>query len=354
MQSYPSELDIVAAQFVAEHTGGDEFLVDQAVSHLAGRRGDWTSNVEQVLEELTEAPDVIDAVRERIGFLDTQSRSELTKLLVFQRLVRPADRTESEHLWLAGIAQCLDLGSGKQCVCVASPLIETVLRRITQRDAPGTVALSEDLCFQHGSLAATAYRRLAEVETLLRNLVVTMWYAEAGDNWSQRLDEIKTLSREQEQSQEVRELVDLVREALAASGVPLEGMTGSPTPTDGTQEPRPKQSIRQSAESWRQRQTTHHGVELARDNLLQFLTTEALMSVLVNKKFGLHGPGKPFRLEYLVTALEEYIAIRSAVAHNQAVKISTISRLDDLHRRFVEWVTVFADSENQRTRSPPP
>lgn len=348
MGVYPSEIERIAAEFLLEQTAGDEFLIGEAVQHLEPRGGNWTTHIEQVVDELSDSATVIGAVRLRLQTLDGESRRELDKLLKVQRLIRSIDSIEAEQLWLAGLARRRDLGSGKQCVHLAGPLINTVLRRILHSQKPGAVALPQDLCFEREAIAAAAYRKISQIEIMLRNLVVAHWYEELGDKWFERLAGIKTLSRDQEENEDVRQLVAaLFQSHLVASGLtPQEPPMGDPPPVVARKD-RCKESLLDSALDWQKRQHDHHGVELARDNLMQFLTTEALMSVLVNKRDGLHGQGKPFsRKEYLVTALEEYIAIRSAVAHNQALKLSTISRLDDLHRRFVEWLTVFADQPN--------
>lgn len=345
MAAYPSEIERIAAEYLIEQTAGDEFLIGEAIHHLEQIGHTWTAHIEQVVVELAQSSVIIDAVSARLHSLDVNARSELDKLLRVQRLIRNIDSIEAEQLWLAGLARRRDLGSGKQCVHLAGPLTNIILRRILHIQSPGSVALPEDLCFEREAIAAAAYRKISQIEIMLRNLVVAFWYAEAGDKWTERLVGIKTLSRDQEEAEDVPKLTaELVWSKLVAIGLAPQEL-----PKDETQHPHPrkerrKESILESASDWQNRQRNHHAVELSCYNLMQFLTTEALMSILVNKRDGLHGHGKPFsRKEYLVTALEEYIAIRSAVAHNQSMKLSTILRLDDLHRRFVEWLTVYAD-----------
>ena len=351
--AFPSEIERITAEFLVEQTAGDEFLIAEILQHLEHLTGNWTTNVEQVIDELSASPNVIEVVASRLKALDAGARTELDKLLKVHRLIRSFDSIEAEQLWLAGFARRRDLGSGKQCVHLAGPLINTVLRRLLNSQTPGTVALPEDLCFERDAIATAAYRKVSQIEIMLRNLVVAHWHTEVGETWQDRLGGIKTLSRDNEQAEDVSQLVSvLFHSHLVASGLaPQEPPKPDAAPAAiQPRNDRQKESLLDSASDWQKRQRNHHAIELSNYNLMQFLTTEALMSVLVNKRDGLHGPGKPFsRKEYLVTALEEYIAIRSAVAHNQAIKLSTISRLDDLHRRFVEWLSVYADQTDPKS-----
>jgi hypothetical protein len=348
MGAYPSDIELVASEFLVEQTAGAKFLIYQAVAHMEELGGNWTSNIEQVLDELAEAPVVTTAVSESIHSLDAHQKSELTKLLRVQRLIRDVDSIDAEQLWLAGLVQRWDLGSGRQCIQIAGPLINTVVRRFLHSEATGSVAIPEDLCFEREAISTAAYRRIAQIENMLRNLIVSQWYAERDNNWYQNLGGIKTVSRDLEEREELRELLAaVVRSELAACGLAPESSTIDHTTPAGPPKRRPQESLLDSARDWQRRQHDDHSVELARNNLMHFLTTESLKNVLVNKRNGLHGKDKPFRKEFLVAAFEEYVAIRSAVAHNQPLKLSTISRLDDLHRKFIEWLTVFADQNDE-------
>ena len=110
---------------------------------------------------------------------------------------------------------------------------------------------------------------------------------------------------------------------------------------------KPKQEgILDSAKNWQSRQNNHHGVELGKNNLMHFLTTAELKNVLTSKYSGMVGEDKIFtKKEFLLTTLDEYLAIRSAVAHNQPIMLATISRLDVLLRKITDWISVFIDKE---------
>ena len=75
----------------------------------------------------------------------------------------------------------------------------------------------------------------------------------------------------------------LVQSQLAGSGLVVPDLLNEQTPPPEKRKGRSQGSLLASAQDWQARQRDHHGVELARDNLVQFLTTEALMTVLINK-----------------------------------------------------------------------
>ena len=338
----PSEIDLVACDFLVEQTAGDEFLIRRAVERVEEQGGKWSSSIEQVLSELVSAPDVIDDITQRINSLEVRAKVELTKLLRVHLLERSYESIDSEQLWLAGLVQRQKLEGGKQFVQIAGPLINTVIRRILESERAGSVVTPDCLCFEREAISMGAYRRIAQIENMLRNLIVAEWHTERGDKWSENLKCTKTSSRNFDDQEELIKLVmSLVQSEL---GIKPECSSLELATNQSDSSGRFNQTtILDSASDWQRRQRDNHAVELTNDNLMHFLTTESLVSVLVNKKNGLYGVGKPFKKEDLTAALGEYIVIRAAVAHNQPIKLSTISRLDDLQRKFIVWLTVFAD-----------
>lgn len=345
----PSEFDLVACEFIVEQTAGDEFLIRCAVDGLIAQSGDWTANIEQVLSELVSSHLVNDEIARRVGFLNENSKAELMKLLRVHRLIRNYDSVEVDELWLAGLVQRRKLDGTKNFIQIAGPLINTVVRHVLLAEESTSLANPHDLCFERETISTAAYRSVAQIENLLRNLVVTSWHAELGDRWSDNLNFTKTSSRGSDDEEHiVRFTMSHVRSELIAMGFCSENDQSEPAAAEvGTNRVR-QVSILDSALDWQKRQEEHHGVELAHTNVMHFLTTESLEAVLCNKKNGLHGENKPFKKEALMTALEEYRAIRSAVAHNQPIKLNTISRLEVLQRKFLDWGTVFADQEVTR------
>ena len=340
VELYPSDIDLVAADFLVEQTGGDEFLISQAGEYLEDQRGSLTSDIEQVLNQLVPNQIVSDEITERINSLEPQSKSELIKLLRVQRLVRKFDSIESEQLWLAGLVQYKDLGGGKQCIQISSPLINKVIRGILESKKTGCIVPPDFLCFESEVISKAAYPKIAQIENTLRNLIVSEWYTEMGDKWSEKLRKIKDKPRELEQKEELRETI---RSEIKAMGLVSESTEVKPTTSDGSFMRPPKPTILENALKLQKNKRDTHAFELSDDSLMHFLTTDNLANVLEHKEYGLCGKDKPFNRELLMAALDEFIEIRSAVAHNQPLKLSTISRLNDLHRKFVDWLTVFAD-----------
>lgn len=334
----PSEADHVACNFLVEQTAGDEFLIRLAVEHLCEQQGDWISNIEQVLNELVSAPDVIESITQRIGSLAPSQKTELTKLLRVHRLVRDYESIDAEQLWLAGLVRRNRLGGGKQYIQIASPLVNTVVRHIFEKEEPGALALPRDLCFEREAISTAAYHRVAQIENMLRNLIVSEWHAEKGNLWYENLKGIKSSPHDEEEKEIIKNVLSTIRTEL---GIASECSIAEPTTQVGSG--RAQKTIFDSAVNWQNRQRENHAFELSHDNLMHFLTTGELVGVMESKKNGLHGTGKPFTKENLMAALDEYIAIRSAVAHNQPIKLSTISRLDVLQRKFIDWLTVYAD-----------
>lgn len=340
---HPHKFDPVVARFVIEQTGGDEYLIRQAVKYLERETGNWGDYIEHVLDdELTCDPDVDREMCQRMEWLDPEGREELEKLLHFQKLRRRLDNAVAEQLWVAGLARFCPSGSGWHCIEFLGPVVEAAVRNILHR-SNSSIASPRALCFKRATVSAVAYQKIAEIEMLLRNVVVQQWYKEDGETWEDKFLTIRTLSSEKQTESDKQEIVAKLEDAhLADAGGSAESVA-----TKRVRPNRRKLPLLEVARKWKERQLSDHAVDLARDNLTQFLTTEALMSVLLNKKNGLAGDGRPFEREHLSSAISEYIAIRSAVAHNQALKLNTIPRLDELSRKFTEWLTVFADKSDK-------
>ena len=336
----PTELDEVACGFLLEQTAGDEFLIRQSIERLEGLSA-WTSEIERVLWELISAPDVIDEIRKRMQLLGAGATEELNKLLRVHNLMRDYEAVEAEELWLAGLVRRTAMPGGKQLVRMAGPIINSVVRNLLVGEASGCVAVPKDICFERESITVAAYRRIAKLENLLRNVVVSEWSIKFGDKWHEKLAAIRGSSRSGEDAEE------LIHRTLQNNyGIsPLE--SGVPESKKGSNMKRKPPDLLASATDWQARQRENHAVVLQQDNLMHFLSTGDLISLLKNKKNGLCGDGRPFKLDHLTTALEDYTSIRSAVAHNQPIKLANIEKLDELNHKFQCWLSVFADKSNR-------
>jgi hypothetical protein len=145
--------------------------------------------------------------------------------------VRDYDSIDSEQLWLAGLVQFQALAAGKQFVQIAGPLINTVVRHILECKDPGSVATPNFICFERDAISTAAYRRITQIENLLRNLIVADWYADVGDRWYEKLGGTKTSSRDTEEEEHlVRFVMEHVRYELVAMGIAAESNKTEPAP----------------------------------------------------------------------------------------------------------------------------
>ena len=336
-----SNFEQVAIEFLLEQTAGDEYLIRHVVDDLSEKSGDWRENLEHILAELVSSTVVVAEINSRLRLLSTDAVIELKKLLRVHKMVRSYESTAAEELWLSGLITLRKLDGTRNYLYVASPLINTVVRNILLSQGITGVADPKNLCFDRHAISGAAYENVAVIENMLRNLVVSLWHADLGEAWINNLYTTKTSSRLWENEESLaRNIMAIVKSELASSGVIANDANSSTSEANNENR---QISVFESAHEWQGRQHVHHGVDLASTSIMHFLTTESLEAVLCNKKTGLHGEGKIFKKEALVSILEEYRAIRSAIAHNQPVKLNTVLRLEEIIRKIVEWNTVFVD-----------
>lgn len=220
---------------------------------------------------------------------------------------------------------------------IASPVIEAVIRKYEPSCKSDRTASSDEVCFRRNSIATAAYGRVADIENLLRNVIVEEFRSQNGRDWMVKLAETKTRGNYQEDLEEIIQ-------SLLRKNYSLEPIVAEPTKSEIEINRKHRDvTILDSAKEWQLRQRNNHAVSLHNDNLMHFLTTESLIGVLEGKRNKFYGEDGIFNRENLLNALGEYASIRSAVAHNQPIKLSMILKLDDLLARFVKWLTTHAD-----------
>ncbi|MGV8898660.1 MAG: hypothetical protein ACOH2B_05350 [Burkholderiaceae bacterium] len=340
----PTDLDKIGCAFLLEQTGGDWFLVRQAIDRV--NSSPWTDSIEQHINELESSPDVFEEVSRRLRIVSDDSQAELKLLLRTHRLLRPIGRMESEELWLVGLARKTRRSGGEMVLEIASPVIDAVTRQILSKNECG-LARSNEICYRRTSIAIEAYRRVADLENLLRNIIVAEWRFQHEDKWKEKLAGNKTPARGHENEQEIA-IIEALRLPLLQAGYDLVRLEQSQEKSnnESTEKPqkRKTETLLSAANNWQSRQQNNHSIRLQNDNTMHFLTTESLVGILEDKKNHFHGiEGQMFKKQELHSALEEYTAIRAAVAHNQPLKLSMIAKLDNLLERFLKWLTVYAD-----------
>ncbi|PMM08334.1 hypothetical protein BCT62_03175 [Vibrio splendidus] len=341
----PTELDEIACNLLIEKTYGNDFLVDKALEYLRDERGSWIDNIEPVLEKLVVAPDVIESIKGKVLLLDSACKSELQKLLRVHRAVRSNDSIITEKLWLSGLVKRTNLKNNKQLIQVSGALVNSVLRNIASDVGLDCCAHATDLCLDGTTISSFAYNKVAEIENLLRCLVVSEWYIEDGDSWPENLNKIKTPAFERQEQEDLIKLVlGCMKQEFPALNQKTENTRELAEASGNSRPKRKHEGLFESAKNWQKRQEEHHGIDLARNNVMHFLTTENLDKVLVDKKVGLAREGAVFNKINLQSTLDEYKAIRSAIAHNQPITLTTINRLDAIMDRITGWITTYVDN----------
>lgn len=348
ISSQITEVENVACKYLLESTSGNEFIIDTAIQYLKDNGGSLIENVEKVMEELTVSPEVIDYIKYGIMNLGENSKIELNKLLRVHRLIRDATEPTTELLWLAGLVKFKVLGGLKQEIQIAGPIVNKVIRNVAADVGLDVCSPAQNLCLDTSVISTQVFSKVAEIENLFRSLIVSEWYKESGDLWEKNLDKVRTPAFEKSEKEE---LINLVLTCVKEQFPQLQTTDNqvknneelSPVINRGKKK---HESLLASAKDWQARQKDNHSVVLGSNNVMHFLTTEALKSALTNKHVGIGGDNKIFpRKDFLLTTLDEYLPIRSAVAHNQPIMLETLSKLESLLKNITVWISVFIDKE---------
>jgi hypothetical protein len=348
ISSQITEIEQVACEFLIESTSGNEFLTYKAIEYIKDKGGCLVDSVEEVIDELIVAPEIINYVKDGVNFLGEESRKELVKLLKVHRLIRKKDSATTECLWLSGLVKYNNVSGNKYQIQIAGPIINTILRNIAISVDLKVCAPASYLCLENHVISSQAYRKVAEIENLFRCLIVSDWYEKYGESWSDKLQEAKTPAHCKSESEE---LINLVLKCIKEEFPQLKAAEPIEEVQEYAKNVKPKrkpkhEGILDSARDWQSRQHDHYGVELGKSNEMHFLTTESLKSVFTYKNSGMFGEGNMFpQKDLLFTLLDEYLVIRSAVAHNQPLMLVTLSRLDELLRKITDLISVFSDKE---------
>ncbi len=335
-----TDLDRIGGAFLLEQTGGDWFLIQQAIDRVDS--SPWTDSIEQIVSELESSPEVFEEINRRLSLVGEGARTELQRILRTRRLLRPMGFEEAEVLWLAGLARRTRPSGGNFVLEIASPVVDAVIRSILCINQ-NRVARPSEICYCRNSIAIAAYRRVADLENLLRNIIVAELRSRDGDDWSARLEHAKARAHDHEDLEEI--IRNLLREEFNIEPAAKEP-AGNNLAFSEKLPKRKNVTVLASAQDWQHRQRNNHAVDLQNDNIMHFLTTESLIEIFKqtnNQFYGDESEGRMFVKNELYTALAEYASIRSAVAHNQPIKLSTIKKLDALLERFLKWLTIYAD-----------
>ena len=340
-----SDIDNVACELLLESTSGDEFLIKTAIQYLKDNGLSLDQNVETIILELAAAPEVIEHVKQAVKMLNASSLDELNKLLRVHRLTRKNNRASTELLWIAGLVKFENLYGSNHLIQISGTIINRVLRNIAEEVGLAKCSPAENLCLESNVISTHVFCKVAEIENLFRSLAVSSWYEELGESWEDKLDKIKTPAY---QKTENEELISLVLKCMGEAFPQLQKTAPADCAENATEKmlrgKRNHETVLESAKDWQRRQSEAHSIELASNNLMHFLTTEKLIDAITHRKVGLVGEDKIFtKKEFLVNTLEEYVSVRSAVAHNQPLMLETLISLDVLYKKIINWITVYSD-----------
>jgi hypothetical protein len=339
-----TDIDRVASEFIIENTSGDEFLTSQIIERIKTyNHNNWASYLEQAIKEITDTDEVKKEIKKRYMTLNPDARNELQKILRTNSLERDIDSVVIEELFLSGFVRIVAVGNSKNIVLIAGKIIDNVLRELLFEEQ--NIILFDQLCSVSNSVLSLAFNRISRIEVLLRNVVVSYLYQNSGNNWTDCLRDIKCkfeLSDEYTSEEKVL-FLKLIDERLAALGIDS-GKERDKCQSQKDAKKTPPMTLLGSVSDWKKRRENHHFVDLTNYSLMQFLTTGDLINIITHPIHGICGKGRPFeKKELIITKLNEYIEIRSAIAHNQAVKLSVINRIDQLYQEIVKLLTVYAD-----------
>jgi len=345
----PSHLEEVCAEALLEVTGGDLFLLSYIVGLIRTQR-QRLEDFETVIGHVREAGEVSDEIFNRAKRMGPGAWAILSTVVRQQVVTRPERDIDAEELRLGGFIAVRPFG-GSRVLVLASPLIESILRDRWNHLAPDMPPVYQggDLACPILALNTAAHRIIAQVENMLRNLVIVVLSKPGVSDWSDEMRKIKTGAYVP--SDEPNENTTMLKRILAAVS-PHEPVQLPPQePNVDIQQSeakaldvaivprRPKISIIESAEDWRQRQLDCTALHLSNPSLIYFLTTEDLVKSFLNKSL-YNDAWKRFfpKRDELETFLEHYVVIRSATAHNQPITLTTLKRLemlrDDLQGRI--------------------
>jgi hypothetical protein len=337
------EIADIAVESFAEFTGGDLFFVGEVLDSLR-MSGLILSDVHQVLEDVAHSDTVFSELARRMSRLSPDAQCLLRSVLESHELVVNARNPDLEDLRLGGFVSLERLGDIVS-TRVLSPVLEVALRVGGQRisDALEGIYPGTDLAKPSKAINKQAYGIVLEIETLLRNWIVTALSKVTGSDWRADIAGVKVPGCDAEAiAEEIRILGDNLFAALHPE-LDLAALNEREKPVDvpkddsnpKTKVKKPMVGVVESAEEWRSRWERHPAVRLSESPLPSFMTTGSLMNIymakgsaeaIIKATFGSREDAKVF--------FTRFNTIRSAVAHNQSLAFSAIEELVGLKKEL--------------------
>jgi len=334
-------VDRTAIEALIEFTGGDTQMIEEVLAVLKAR-GHGLKAFQETRVDVAISEGVGSDLISRIQRLSEGGLDKVRVLLnAHSMIVDPRDPL-IEDLRLLGIVK-LTRNNDLTVASISSPLMDLALRQNWDRLSKGLAPMYSggDLVRPLHSINRHAYQLVLEIETLLRNWLVSALSGDKDHNWKLDVKGIKVPGCNAEAvSQEILQLGRTLVEALYPQ-LDLSVIDKYQSSTDGSDRKkgvdRPSMvDAIDSAEEWMRRQSAQPSIRLAELGLPSFFTTGSLINIYMAGKGKVHdvvAQAFPSR-EELRTFLSKFNVIRSAVAHNQDLALSSVEELAGLHREL--------------------
>jgi hypothetical protein len=342
ISSPASELDEITVEALLEFTGGDACLIDEVLSTLR-MSGRALRDYPETLTDVASSETVVESIENRLSAIGEKAKGILCSIIRQQRKLVDPRQLEIEDLRLAGFIRIERTGD----LCLAllnSVLMEKVLRKNhgVLVHASNSIATVNDLVNPSHAINSHAYRLVLQIETILRNTMLEYFSDLKPEGWRHGTKDIKIPGNPAElHADDIRQLGKQLIAALYPD-VDFSAFEESSKRTDKIPVPieegrkKPKLlSVVDAALEWQGRSGREGWVRSAEDSLPQFITTGALMNVYLGKDLCEPLLKACFNdREQARTFFAQFLSLRSAVAHNHSLGLSTVEDLIALKREL--------------------
>lgn len=329
-------IDELCCNLVLEFTGGRWPLVKAVINQLTTRSGDIRNCLQSTLVEVTGLHDLVDSVCGEWNKL-TQDAQQIVRNTIFCNFNRVCSRDiNTADAILSGLVVKEPQLSGPNiivlvpsCKCVQQVLLREKLLPSNDADNLGDIG---DSCV---TVMTQAYRKVLEIECLLRQVLAVYWTAQ-GLKVQDAMSKIKVSG-----SARSIPIKDLINENKRSGSAIAQDFLSKRQTVDE------KVSLLGSATEWKKHQ--FENLDQPDVHLLAYITSGELESAIINDQVGLvsknnSNPAKPFQHEKLMSIMQRFRPIRNAVAHFQPLCITAIATLDSIKDELVKTVSEKANS----------
>lgn len=329
------EIEDLIVEAFAEFTGGDQFVMTEVLAAI--KMADLRlRDFYEVLDEVSQSDAMIQEIRNRVANLSREAVRLLRRVLEVHVLSVNIRDTHVEDLRLFGVL-FLKRSPAGVFATIASPVLDATLRNgqtVIDSSLVG-VYCGDDVMRPSKAINSHAYGLVLEIETLLRNWIVSALSENTEGGWRDEVGGVKVPGCNAEViAEEIKmlgdELFTALHPDLDLARILRDELAGNDGEHEQWRQPGKKTMVAviESAKEWKQRWQARPSVRLSESGLPSFLTTGALMNIymakgkiaeLVGSTFGTREQAKVF--------FSKFSALRTAVAHNQSLELSCVEDL---------------------------